>query len=81
MRTAGFSIFDLTRLCKSAHFEQFKKSPSANICLEYQILKQTILKTKPININKLVSDTESGNSQLSFESIGGYDDIKLLLKN
>lgn len=81
MRTAGFSIFDLTRLCKSAHFEQFKKSPATQICLEYTILKSTILKTKPININKLVSDTESGNSQLSFESIGGYDDIKSLLKN
>lgn len=81
MRTAGFSIFDLIKLCKTAYFEQYKVSSGSYISLNYTVLKSTILKTKPINLNKLVSNIDSSSSQLSFSSIGGYDNIKSLLKN
>lgn len=84
MRTAGFSIFDLIRLCKTAYFEQYKsinKDENKGLSLEYQTLKATILKTKPINLNKLVANVDSSYTQMSFDSIGGYAHIKSLLKN
>lgn len=81
MRTAGFSIFDLLKLCKTAYFEQYKMDSGKEISLKYLTLKSTILKTKPINLNKLVSNIESNSNQLSFDSIGGYSNIKSLLKN
>ena len=80
MRTAGFSIFDLMKLCKSAYFEQYKQDPKS-VVLVYSTLKSTILKTKPINLNKLVANLDSSTTQLSFDSIGGYDHIKSLLQN
>jgi hypothetical protein len=59
MRTAGFSIYDLIKLCKTAYFEQYKQNPDSEICLNYTTLKSTILKTKPINLNKLISNIDA----------------------
>lgn len=64
MRTAGFSIFDLIKLCKTAYFEQYKQKTDSEgeISLKYSTLKATILKTKPINLNKLVSNIDASAS-------------------
>lgn len=86
LRTSGFSIKDLQRLCKSAYFHSYCTENAQNckeemqeieeVLITYSKLKSEILTIKPINISQI----QTSIPPTPWSSIGGYSDIKELIQ-
>jgi len=74
LRLASFSLEDLKLLMKIAALRTFQDSQE--YLITYKGLKSSILEIKPVNLDSITHQTPA----VKWDEIGGYDDVKDLIK-